>query len=350
MLMTVFRGIRPTLIAACCCYLVGCTSSTFNCSDDTSCQGLVDGQCEPNGFCSAIDDTCESGRRYGSLAPASIADQCVVSSDESTGVTPSGESTSSSGATSLTTSLTKGGPGSTVGVTTSGDTASSDTSGEPETTDAGESSTGQPPTPPLFDDDFERPDSEDIGNGWTEKTPEAFSIVDGALERTAGDELFTENLVYRTDLMAGDVELEAEFRYLDAASDTAPQVYGRFDIANSAAPQTAAGYYLFVLNAEELVIGRASTLDDITDFDTATPVPPLANGVDYRIRLRVVGSDPVELEGFLERMDDGEWLESARVEGQDGTPNALGPGSAAISGGRGLGRFVYERVAASPIE
>lgn len=344
-LVAVLRGIRSTLIAACCWGLSGCVSSTFNCSDDTSCQGLAGGQCETNGFCSGEDDTCESGRRYGSLAPASIADRCVAATTETTGPVPAGGSSSSSESTGLTTSLGTGSTGSTsVATTTDG------TTGGVGTTDEEGSSTGVPPSPPLFDDDFERPNAEEVGNGWSEKTPEAFSIVDGVLTRVAGDAPYTENLVYRTDLTAADVELEAEFHYLDAASDTAPQLYARLDVEASLGTGNTRGYYLFVFNASQLFLGRSVSLDNVSDFDSSTPVPPLSNGVDYRMRLRVTGSGPVELEGVLERMEGGQWLESARVQGQDASSDAFGAGSAAVSAGPDLDTFAYDRVSGRPVE
>lgn len=320
-------------------------SSTFNCSDDSNCQGLIGGQCESNGFCSGEDETCASGRRYGSLAPDSIADQCVATTTETTGPIPASGSGSSSSSTGLTTSLGSESSGSTSTVATT-----DSTTGETGSSEEAESSTGAPPTPPLFDDDFERPDAEEVGHGWTEKTPEAFSIVDGALTRVAGDALYTENLVYRADLTAADVELEAEFHYLDAASDTAPQLYARLDIDGSAGPGDTQGYYLFVFNAEQLFLGRSASLDDVVDFDSSTPVPALANGVEYRMRLHVTGSDPVELEGVLERREGGRWLESARVQGQDASSDALGAGSAAISGGPDLNTFAYDRVSGRPVE
>lgn len=58
----------------------GCTSAnaTFTCADSSACthQGVA-GICEPDGFCSFPDATCQSGRRYGDFSPAERAGQCV---------------------------------------------------------------------------------------------------------------------------------------------------------------------------------------------------------------------------------------------------------------------------------
>ena len=52
-------------------------AGAFQCESDTECQGAQDGRCEPNGFCSFLDDTCGlGGRRYGGLS-GSLAGTCV---------------------------------------------------------------------------------------------------------------------------------------------------------------------------------------------------------------------------------------------------------------------------------
>ncbi|HUH05817.1 MAG TPA: hypothetical protein VML75_27700, partial [Kofleriaceae bacterium] len=40
----------------------------FVCELDEQCQGASPGQCEPSGFCSFADPSCDSGRRYGEAA------------------------------------------------------------------------------------------------------------------------------------------------------------------------------------------------------------------------------------------------------------------------------------------
>ena len=59
--------------------LAGCSSdTTFTCQDDQACNGVGPvGQCEPNGFCSFADSTCDGGRRYGTLAGDGLAGMCI---------------------------------------------------------------------------------------------------------------------------------------------------------------------------------------------------------------------------------------------------------------------------------
>lgn len=56
--------------------LGGCEESdAFHCLEDAQCG--AGGLCEANGSCSFEDEACESGRRYGALAPEGIANACV---------------------------------------------------------------------------------------------------------------------------------------------------------------------------------------------------------------------------------------------------------------------------------
>src|SRR5215467_9276093 len=46
----------------------GCSyrAGDFMCTSDESCSATgIAGRCEPNGFCSFVDTTCASGRRFG---------------------------------------------------------------------------------------------------------------------------------------------------------------------------------------------------------------------------------------------------------------------------------------------
>jgi alpha-tubulin suppressor-like RCC1 family protein len=59
---------------------VGCgADAPYPCAESRQCRnGSVQGTCEATGFCSFPDPACDSGRRYGRLSEASLADQCVA--------------------------------------------------------------------------------------------------------------------------------------------------------------------------------------------------------------------------------------------------------------------------------
>src|SRR5688500_13819985 len=60
--------------------VAGCGQATFACMTDSECvSDGFEGMCQPSGYCSFGDPQCESGQRYGSHAPSSLASECVES-------------------------------------------------------------------------------------------------------------------------------------------------------------------------------------------------------------------------------------------------------------------------------
>ncbi|MCA9707361.1 MAG: hypothetical protein KDK70_16020 [Myxococcales bacterium] len=117
-------------------------SELFACAQSDQC--VLDGQlgtCEPDGYCSFPDEACDSGRRYGDLAPAGLASTCVPVDPGSTSTTAPAESTAppptTSGAPSTSLPPPDGStstpPDSSSGPepTSSTDTAADSSSGEP---------------------------------------------------------------------------------------------------------------------------------------------------------------------------------------------------------------------------
>ncbi|MCA9653116.1 MAG: hypothetical protein H6712_19840 [Myxococcales bacterium] len=65
---------------------LGCGAGVFLCQDDGSCeQGGSQGVCQPSGYCSFPDASCESGQRYGELAGGTLAGTCVEPEELATG-------------------------------------------------------------------------------------------------------------------------------------------------------------------------------------------------------------------------------------------------------------------------
>ncbi len=96
------------LFGALAAIVAGSCSSTFSCTDDSECTNEgSNGVCQPaTGFCSFPDDKCESGQRYGDLAPDGLAGTCVpagtAGDGTTTGTTPGtgGAATSDDGSSS----------------------------------------------------------------------------------------------------------------------------------------------------------------------------------------------------------------------------------------------------------
>lgn len=120
--------------------VAGCSSGVFACGDDSDCAGEADGGvCEASGFCSFIDEACDSGRRYGSHAGDGLAGTCVE-----LGETTSGSSTSPS------TTLTSTTQSSTVTTLTTDPTTSTSSVDSDDTQPVADSSstTGVDQCPP----------------------------------------------------------------------------------------------------------------------------------------------------------------------------------------------------------
>src|SRR5690606_26594345 len=107
-----------------------------------------------------------------------------------------------------------------------------------------------------FFDDFNRPDGASIGNGWTEKFPNAFSIQNGEVISIDTNPIdYHDTIVYRpVSEDRRDVEVGLEFRVLPGMNF--PQVHARVQRDSLAQPNTLEAYLLFVDGFEPLP-GRA---------------------------------------------------------------------------------------------
>jgi len=113
-----------------------CRQPVFLCGTHDDCSGLLEGACEPDGFCSESAERCESGRAYADHS-GSLSGQCI---DESSGST--GEAMTSTGARGDTTSGSSGqGSGDTLGAVDSGSEGPGGSS-----SDGGTSSGGDEPS------------------------------------------------------------------------------------------------------------------------------------------------------------------------------------------------------------
>ncbi len=90
--------------------LLGCRSAeSFGCGEDGQCESAgITGTCESNGYCSFLDDTCASGRRYGDLAGGGLAGVCVQEELSSTGLVSTTDAEGSTAVAPATSSTSSG--------------------------------------------------------------------------------------------------------------------------------------------------------------------------------------------------------------------------------------------------
>ncbi|MDH4055272.1 MAG: hypothetical protein OEV58_07830 [Gammaproteobacteria bacterium] len=165
----------------------------------------------------------------------------------------------------------------------------------------------------FFLDDFNSPDSLNIGNGWTEKNPNAFSLVDNSIVGVETSlNVYRDNIVYRpSGEDRSDVEVGIEFVRIDDIGF--PQIHARAQRDTITIPDLLESYIFYIednrppTGAAAFAIGPNLVSTGECHIAEMPLSAPLQIGERYRLRLRVIGQDPVELTGTLERYSSGSW-------------------------------------------
>jgi hypothetical protein len=165
----------------------------------------------------------------------------------------------------------------------------------------------------FFSDNFNRPDNPDLGNGWVEKDPDAWSLLDGQVFSVDQNSSYQANIAYRPlaeDLR--DVEVGLEF-IRTAGVQPFPQVHARAQRDTLDDPLTLHSYLLFIDEFAEspgrAMIALSPPVPDSPEcYMRAIPLPePLVVGDRYRLRLTLIGQEPVVLTGVVEHFDGEQW-------------------------------------------
>ena len=172
----------------------------------------------------------------------------------------------------------------------------------------------------YFFDGFNRPNSATIGNDWTEKNPDAFSIQDNQVvsqvDLSGG---FQQEIMYRPsgeDRMDGEVSVEFVRlpmpNYPGETTANFPQVHARIQRDNLQQPYTLDSYIFFIddVSGDAMIaVTRSPTPGSRWEcYIEALPLSqPLIEGERYRLRFRVMGAFPVQMNGVVERLEGGAW-------------------------------------------
>ncbi|MEM9462776.1 MAG: hypothetical protein AAGF11_52030 [Myxococcota bacterium] len=312
--------------------------AAFDCESDAQCtDGLHEGWCESTGFCSFASRDCPSGRRYAPHAGEDLARTCVEEPIEEGSSPSSGDPTDPD----LPAISGEGSSGQSTGMvddSTTGASESSEESSDPSlttgpvepTTGMGATDTGGSADPAVFFDDFDRPDELFLGNGWVEKTPTAFQLVDGQVVFESLADGYEDNLWYRDEAVL-DVEVCVDFELLQVDSDNHPQVHARIQAKDIDQPSQVTSYILYTESTTLRLrrdIGGSSSRQW-----TAELASPLNANTWYQLCMRVQGVAPVQLEGDLMVLGEGGWQIHTQVVGQDDDELRLAqPGATGGSG------------------
>lgn len=179
------------------------------------------------------------------------------------------------------------------------------------------------PAPTSFLDAFERADSPNIGNDWTEKT-DRFALTGGAVVQTGtGD--YRDNIVLRPSSEdALDVELSMDV--VHSAPNGDPCLFARIQPGTNGSGKVTS--YTFYYYADAVFIDR----DEGTVANSLAKVvisPKLALGTAVHMWFRVTGTSPVVLEGTL---TTPEGASIAVISTQDSSSQAID-----TAGGVGFG-------------
>lgn len=310
---------------------LSCGARDFNCQDSDDCGS--DGMCQSSGYCSFPDTECPSGQRYGELAGAGLAGECVNPTEgtESTGSasgtsttsTATSTPTSTSTSTSALTGSTSVADGSSTSIEISATGSSGPASSTSSTTEGSESSSTGPGAVYSFFDDFNRADSEAVGNGWVEDNADIFSLLNGEViidEQMSSS--YERNIVYRPlSESIADVELAAVVRFNTQASAGIPQIFARVQ-SDVESNMGVSAYLCFFSSSSNLVIRRNNLLEEAELAVSANTIGYDA-AQDYRLRFQVEGSDPVRLTCAFEGLDAGMWSTVESVEASDNQADAI---------------------------
>ncbi len=198
----------------------------------------------------------------------------------------------------------------------------------------------------MWTDDFERPDSPDLGNGWVERSPGTFALAQGRVVFEGQPMAYQDSVFYRPfDEALLDLEVSIEFTHVGAFDFSTPQLHTRIQ-EDSLVPdeQSINAYIVYLSQPDRIDISRVE--GDTFARNESEPIdPPLPKGVTYRLSLRVTGTDPVELVGRVENLVGGVWTPIQTVTLTDEDPTRIvQAGSFGASGSNNV-TFEYDNFA-----
>lgn len=196
----------------------------------------------------------------------------------------------------------------------------------------------------LFVDDFDRPDDDQVGNGWIEKNPAAFGIAGDRAVRTSDRSVdFANNLFYRpASEDVADTEVSVELTFVDDAGGY-PQVHARAQSDTIAQSGALDSYLLYVQTSATGFLSRVRGSLDLTDLQPIVISPPLAIGPTYRFRLKVSGAHPVHVTGYIEIEAGPTWNVIGFANVDDDDPMRLDDaGSVGMSGSKDDVGYSYD--------
>jgi hypothetical protein len=191
-------------------------------------------------------------------------------------------------------------------------------------------------------DDFNRPDG-DLGNGWIQKNPGAFTLTAGAVAKAATGTGYADNLVYRpaTEAMLdGEASVEVRFNQLPPGY---AQVFVRAQTQTIANAGALDGYLLYVDDDPSRAFLSRIQSGGFTTLMQITINPGLNTTDTFRLRLRATGTNPVVLAAFVERFTGTDWAVIGQATVNDSAATRFATaGTMGFSGHVEGGAYTYD--------
>ena len=179
-------------------------------------------------------------------------------------------------------------------------------------------------------DDFSRPDAAALGGGWIEKQPSAFALASGAAVTTG----YRDNIVYRpADENILDTEASVELRFANTSIGY-PQLWARLQTDTVGTANVADSYILYVDNSPTTaILGRQRGSSFVFPLAILYMDTPFNSSDRFRMRLRAVGTNPVALTAYIERLGQSGWEVIGQTSASDSAANRIStPGSVGFGG------------------
>ena len=192
-------------------------------------------------------------------------------------------------------------------------------------------------------DDFARADGAVIGNGWVEKNAGAFSLVGGRAAKQLVGTVYRDNLVYRPaaeDVLNVDAAIELQ---ITSASPGYPQLVVRLQSATAANADVFDAYVLYINNSTtQAILGRQNGNAFVATLTTLNLTTALNTTDRFRLRLRATGTNPVQLDAYVERLVGVIWTTIGQASFADSAAARIAAAGSTGFGGYTESSYLYD--------
>jgi hypothetical protein len=198
----------------------------------------------------------------------------------------------------------------------------------------------------VWMDDFNRANSNSVGNNWIMKTAGAIHILNNRAQEQNSAAGYQDNVVYRPmSEDVRDVTVSVEFQNTNLPPGY-PQIMARIQQNTVQSAGTLDCYILFISNqANNAVLGRQRGTPYLTTLQAITLNPSVDTTHSFRLTLTASGANPVSLSAMVEMFTNNMWTKIGSTTYSDSNAQRLdtaGSVGIGVSGGEVTGLYSYD--------